>query len=103
MLVRESGVEAYARVSPALADAGRRYWERTREFWAQVRSAWDGILVPGATVTLQRKIDGKTLFERVIALEEKRGESAQPVTGQIRAVLDEYIVVPVKQASNTVR
>lgn len=99
VLVRETGVEAYTRVSPALADAGRKYWERSRDFWAQVRSVWDGILVPGAIVTLQRTIDGKTRFERVTALPEAPRESAQATNGRIRAVLDEYMVAPIKQAS----
>lgn len=94
VLARETGLDTYTRIAPAMAEDGRRYWEKTRAFWAEVRSVWDGILVPGATVTLQRMVDGKTLWERISDLEGKPVESEEPLAGRIRQVLDQYIVAP---------
>lgn len=74
VLCRETGLNTYDHIDVAKADAARGYWSRTREFWKQVRSAWDGILVPGATVALQSEIDDKPLWKSMFELATEFGE-----------------------------
>lgn len=92
VLCREVGLNTYDHIRLEKADAARGYWGRTAEFWADVRNAWDGILVPGAKVEIRPEIDEKPLWRSMFDLAADFGEGDLTApAGEIEGVLDEYL------------
>ena len=69
VLTREVGLNIYDRTNDIDFAAGRKYREKTRDFWADVRADvradWKDRLTEGATVTLRAKVDSKRLHEHL--------------------------------------
>jgi hypothetical protein len=64
-LARELGVNRYERVVGFDFSAGDTYWQRTHEFWADVREAWRGVYARYDVFELAGEVDGRALFERM--------------------------------------
>ncbi len=65
VLVREIGVNTYAKsdsFDPAPAEA---YWNNTQKFWSEVRAYWDGLEAAGATVRID---DPQALFQELLTV-----------------------------------
>lgn len=61
-LAREYGVARYQRIRDFDFDPGRRYFERTEPFWAEVRKAWDQRFASAGRLTLRAAPDQGQLF-----------------------------------------
>jgi hypothetical protein len=61
-LGREYGVARYQRIRNYDFSAGDKYFERTRAFWADVRSAWDKRFATSPSITLTQQVDQGQLF-----------------------------------------
>ena len=61
-LGREYGVARYERIRDYDFSAGDRYFERTRQFWAAVRAAWDERFARNPRITLKGPVDQDRLF-----------------------------------------
>jgi hypothetical protein len=61
-LGREYGVARYQRIRNYDFSAGDKYFERTRSFWADVRSAWDQRFAKSPSITLTQPVDQGQLF-----------------------------------------
>jgi hypothetical protein len=72
---REYGVARYERIRDADFAAADGYYQRTKEFWDQVRDRWSKLFAERGTVTLRGPVDKlglfKPLFEHADAIAEQ--------------------------------
>jgi len=79
-LAREYGVARYERIANPDFAAADEYFERTRNFWHEVRAAWDTRFRNTAQITLRAPVDQAGLFQKLfehadkIAAQESPGE-----------------------------
>jgi hypothetical protein len=103
VLAREFGLNRYERIEPAKADAAREYWRRTQTVWADVRSAWDAILVPGASVKIEPDTDDVPLAKAMSELADRGADpKTAPTASEVRDRIRDF-VHPVDTAAGSVR
>jgi hypothetical protein len=61
-LARELGVARYEHVVDFDFSAGDRYWERSGEFWRDVRAAWAAVYAERDTFEYLEEVDGQEMF-----------------------------------------
>jgi hypothetical protein len=61
-LAREYGVARYQRIKGYDFGAGKRYYERTEPFWAEVRSAWQELAQRSGRLILRAPVDQAQLY-----------------------------------------
>jgi hypothetical protein len=62
-LARELGVNRYEHVVGFDFSAGDRYWERSGEFWRNVRNAWSDLYSEKDEFELLDEVGGRQMFE----------------------------------------
>jgi|GEM_PF-92119 len=67
LLARESGINIYTRVTGYNFQPARDYLLRTQDYWRDVRNQWAALLSREPMVALKDKVDGKPLFETILA------------------------------------
>ena len=65
-LVREHGINTYTRTDLARDDAVEAYWTATADYWAEVREAWDQIMLAG-TFSTEDDAEGTLLYGPVLS------------------------------------
>ena len=82
-LAREFGFNDYQKTKEVDFKPAYKYWEATRDFWAKVRTRWDGFLSKPPGVHLKTKIDGMAmiipLFTQAGELEEGKKVADQDI------------------------
>ncbi len=68
LLAEEKGINTYVRKSDSECDAGRAYWEKTKDYWTLTRSVWDEYLATHDKVELKKQVDGKVMHEYLFAM-----------------------------------
>jgi hypothetical protein len=77
-LGREYGVARYQRIRNYDFSAGDKYFERTRAFWADVRSAWDKRFASSPSITLTQQVDQGQLFIPLFEYADSLVEEEKP-------------------------
>lgn len=93
-LVREIGVNTYTRSSDFETAIGDAYWEKTKEFWAAIRSEWTRLEndYPAFGLTIQGEPEElyMQLLELASAVEE--GETqAEGAAEKAKAIMADYV------------
>jgi hypothetical protein len=87
---REYGVARYERIRDADFAAANQYYERTKQFWDQVRGTWSEVFAKQGEVTLRGPVDKMGLFQPLFAradeIEEKGG--ATPGSDDSKVIRD---------------
>jgi hypothetical protein len=81
-VAREYGVARYERIREADFAAADRYYQRTKEFWDEVRNRWNGVFADQDAVTLTGPVDKLGLFRPLFT-------RAEEIEAQGRATNDE--------------
>jgi hypothetical protein len=68
-LVREHGVNTYDRARGRDFSAARAYWQRTGDFWREVRACWQHLIAQGPRLSLLASA-ASTHFQSLLALAE---------------------------------
>ena len=101
-LAREFGANTYTRISGYDFQAGYDYWQKTQAFWQAVRAAWDKRFASHERITLQDKVDDKslwlTMFERA-AIETP--DAARTLQQDVDAILDRYLLLSTAAPANS--
>ena len=71
LLAREKGYNTYNRVDDSKCDAAIKWWQENKDYWANVRSAWDEIYSKNKDLELAAKVDGKRLYEVLFFMDTK--------------------------------
>ena len=61
-LARELGVARYEHVVDFDFSAGDRYWQRSSDFWRDVRAAWDAVYAERDAFEYLEEVDGEEMF-----------------------------------------
>ena len=82
-LAREFGFNDYQKTKDVDFSPAYKYWKATKDYWARVRSRWDGFLSKPPGVHLKTKIDGMAmiipLFEQAESLEKGKKVSDKQI------------------------
>jgi len=88
---REYGVARYECIRDADFAAADQYYERTKEFWDQVRDRWSKVFADRGSVTLTGPVDKlglfKPLFEHADAIAEQGASASKKNAEVIEAAL----------------
>lgn len=85
---REYGVARYERIRDADFAAADSYYERTKEFWDQVRDRWSKVFAEQGTVTLRGPVDKLGLFQPLFAHAEAIAEQGAPASKKNQEVIE---------------
>jgi hypothetical protein len=94
-LAREAGLNRYERIVGHDFSAGDAYWERTGDFWGDVREAWREIKADNDRFTIRPTVDGKRLLEAMFEYADgiESAASYDPAQGRawIRDTLARFV------------
>ncbi|MFA9479153.1 DUF6607 family protein [Phycisphaerales bacterium AB-hyl4] len=90
VLAREVGLNRYERVDDIDFTAGRDYWQRTENFWREVRHAWANLFETGEPVQLKRRVDDKPLWQHMFAYANAIDDDI-PTGSEARLFIDETL------------
>jgi hypothetical protein len=85
---REYGVARYERIRDADFAAADSYYERTKEFWDQVRDRWSKIFAETGSVTLRGPVDKLGLFQPLFAHADEIAEQGAPASKKNQEVIE---------------
>ncbi|MBV6646030.1 MAG: hypothetical protein KI790_11305 [Cyclobacteriaceae bacterium] len=71
LLAREKGWNTYEKVEESKCNLAKTWWEENSRYWADVRSVWDEYFQSKKDLSINMKVDGKILFQRVFALGDR--------------------------------
>ncbi|HWK49404.1 MAG TPA: DUF6607 family protein, partial [Steroidobacter sp.] len=86
-LAREYGVARYERIRDADFAQADVYYDRTKQFWDQVRNEWSQIFVKQGEVTLKGPVDKLGLFHPLFAQADEIVEKGTAASSQNQAVI----------------
>lgn len=102
-LGREYGVARYQRIRNYDFTAGDQYFERTRAFWADVRTAWDDRFAATERISLTAPVDQSQLFlplfQQADAIAEEQALTPEDQAALIRKTLSGMIKPETNEAS----
>jgi hypothetical protein len=96
-LVREHGLNHYAKIDADKTQLAREYWERTGAFWRGVRAEWRRILTHTPLLTLELEVSGKRLYEHLFERASQASttaESSEAEQAFIRDTIARYVKEP---------
>jgi hypothetical protein len=93
-LAREFGFNDYVKTTEFDFGPAYRYWDATKDYWAQVRAEWDARFAAGEGVHLETKVDGMPIIVATFtqAGQIEKGEVVTPE--QIADVFEKYVGAP---------
>ncbi|MBL7700065.1 MAG: hypothetical protein JNK79_18005 [Chitinophagaceae bacterium] len=71
LLAEEKGMNTYKRVDDSKCLQGKLYWEKNKEYWSNVRNAWDKLLSAYPVINIKPQVDGKPLHEYLSEIEDQ--------------------------------
>jgi len=86
-VAREYGVARYERIRDADFAQADIYYERTKQFWDQVRDEWSQIFVKQGEVTLKGPVDKLGLFQPLFAQADEVAEKGEAASSQNQIVI----------------
>ncbi|MBM0108294.1 hypothetical protein JM946_26485 [Steroidobacter sp. S1-65] len=86
-LGREYGVARYERIRDADFAQADTYYQKTKQFWDQVRDEWSRIFVQQGAVTLKGPVDKLGLFFPLFAQADAVAEQGAAASAQNQAVI----------------
>lgn len=94
ILALEAGLNVYNRIDDHDFSAGRAYWKKTKDFWADVREAWQTRMDGEKPVHVRAKVDGKKLWEKMFDLASNAKEDGYATSEgdeRIREILASFV------------
>jgi hypothetical protein len=89
-VAREYGVARYERLASPDFAAADQYYQRTREFWDQVRDAWTARFRANPQITLRAQVDQAGLFRSLFEHADKLA-AGEPVSASNAAIIRESL------------
>jgi hypothetical protein len=87
-VAREYGVARYERIRDADFAGADDYYERTKEFWDQVRDRWSKVFADRGTVTLRGPVDKLGLFQPLFAQADAIAEQGAAASKKNQEVIE---------------
>ena len=87
LLAQEKGMNTYSKVADEKCETARNWWKEHKDFWADVRTSWDGIYQRQGDLTLHKEVDGMPLYRHLNPLETTAAD-----TERIKEILAKFVV-----------
>jgi hypothetical protein len=91
-LVREIGYNPYTRVKDHDFTKANAYWDKTANFWKDVRQVWEEFYPAQGSVKVQTKSESGVLMDVVSDLVEETEDGKAPDLAKIRESLKPFVV-----------
>ena len=99
-LAREFGFNDYQRTKDVDFKPAYKYWEATRDYWARVRTHWDGFLSKAPGVHLKTTVEGMAMIIPLFTQAGEHEEGKPVADSEIDKVFTEWVeAAPVEKAS----
>ncbi len=97
-LCREVGFNRYLRVKDQDFAKANRYWEKTTNFWTQLRKIWETTTTTVPEIQLHEKVNGESFYQIVGNLTDRvtKGETISDT--EIRTTIAPFLVTTTKAA-----
>lgn len=67
VLAEEKGFDTYTKVEDSYCKAAQEWWRKNQSSWAKVRAKWNTVFNRKQDLSLQASVDGKQLFDYLLA------------------------------------
>ncbi len=85
VLAKEKGYNTYVKVDDSRCAASIKWWKEHKDKWALVRSKWDEVYSRNKDLSLEEKVDNKSLFK--FLLDEEAYKDSEAING----VIDSFV------------
>ena len=86
VIAQEKGINFYNKVEDSKCEAAVKWWEENKDFWSNVRSAWDEIYSKNKDLKLAEKVEGKRLYEVLFSMDIKTSKK------KIHKTISSYVI-----------
>ncbi|MEM8762713.1 MAG: DUF6607 family protein [Bacteroidota bacterium] len=94
LIAQEKGWNIYTKVEDTKCAKALEWWGEHKDFWANVRTSWDGIYDREGDLSLHKSVDKKPLFMHLYPLEASNADAVK-----IDAVLKKFVNATPENAS----
>lgn len=97
-LAKETGLDRYERLSDFNDAAAKEYWERTAQFWADVREVWNDAILANPTLRLNNTYQDRKLYEYLFDYSDRLAEGGvydgKEGKEYVTAIISGFIIEP---------
>lgn len=86
LLAQEKGIDVYTKVDDSKCKAAQDYWKKNAELWKKVREKWEFVFQSDKDLTLQKKVDGKNLYEFLFELKPTATQK------EVDSIIDAFVI-----------
>jgi hypothetical protein len=86
LLAEEKGMDIYTKVDDSKCLLAQNWWKNNQELWVKVRSKWEKVYAADKTVSLQNKVNKKSLFSVLFDLKPTATQA------EIDAIIDSFVI-----------
>ena len=91
-IVREFGFNNYRRIDGYDFSPAYEYWQKTADYWAEVREAWSARFDSNKKIFLKTEVDGMPIIAAIFSQAESIGRVVErPSINEINKVLDQWV------------
>ena len=99
----EKGWNSYTKVDNSKCQAGKDWWEKNQNYWADVRAVWDEVFASKKDLNIKAKAEKRKMYNRLFSLaKEFSGNNYDPVKAkaEIRKAIQIHINQDIRLAVN---
>jgi len=103
LIAKEKGYNTYTQVDKSNCQPAIDWWETNKNYWADVRDAWDRVFAQNKNLSINMKVEDKIMFQRFFELGNKlsaENYDQQAARKGIREILKKHITSDIKIAVN---
>lgn len=86
LLAEEKGFDVYTKVEDSKCLLAQNWWKNNKEVWAKVRSKWEKVYSSNKDLSLQNKVNKKSLFSLLFDLKPTATQA------EVDAIIDSFII-----------
>ena len=90
LLAQEKGLDIYTKVDDSKCKLAQQYWAKNKNIWQKVRTKWETVFEKDKTLSLQKMVEGKPLYEHLFDLKPDATQT------QIDKIIDSFIITDAK-------
>lgn len=86
LLAEEKGFDVYTKVEDSKCLLAQNWWKNNKEVWTKVRSKWEKVYSSNKDLSLQNKVNKKSLFSLLFDLKPTATQA------EVDAIIDSFII-----------
>ena len=86
LLAQEKGMDIYTKVDDSKCKLAQNWWKNNQELWVKVRSKWATVYASNKDLSLQNKVNKKSLFSVLFDLKPTATQA------EVDAIIDSFVI-----------